>query len=104
MNQKIQDQIEDLEPKDDQPNKVEKLLHWQSVGPNNWRHKEFLALWTSYSVDNTSLDPWGQFHLSWGVTQDDSERPASYRQLNDAIGFRRRKLPLGEHYGVNRGG
>ena len=47
--QQTEDQIEDLEPKDDQPYEVEKLLRWRWAGPNNRRHKEFLVLWTGYS-------------------------------------------------------
>ena len=38
-------QIEDLEPEDDEPYEVEKLLRWRWTGPSTKRQKEYLVLW-----------------------------------------------------------
>ena len=50
-------QVEDIEPKDDKPYDVEKLLRWRWAGPSTKRHKEYLVLWKDYSLDDASWTP-----------------------------------------------
>ena len=54
-------QIEDLEPEDDEPYEVEKLLRWRWARPSSRRHKEYLVLWKDYSFDDATWTPEGNF-------------------------------------------
>ena len=45
---------EEIEPEDDEPYDVEKLLRWRWRGPSHKKVKEFLVLWTSWSIDDAS--------------------------------------------------
>ena len=47
----------EVEPEDDQPYDVEKLLRWCWRGPSNKKVKEFLVLWTGWSIDDASWVP-----------------------------------------------
>jgi hypothetical protein len=47
----------EIEPVDDEPYEVEKLLRWRWVGPSGRRHKEFLVLWKGWSIDDASWIP-----------------------------------------------
>ena len=51
----------EIEPEDDEPYDVEKLLRWRWAGPSGKRHKEFLVLWTGWSIDDASWIPAGNF-------------------------------------------
>ena len=55
--------MEDLEPEDDEPYDVEKLLRWRWTGPSTRRRrqKEYLVLWTGWSIDDASWTPEGNF-------------------------------------------
>jgi len=57
-------QAEDIEPEDDQPYEVERLLRWRWRGPSSRRHKEFLVLWTGWSIDDASWIPSSNFTYS----------------------------------------
>ncbi len=48
---------DDVEPEDDEPYDVEKLLRWRWRGPSQRRVKEYLVLWTGWSIDDASLVP-----------------------------------------------
>ena len=50
-----------IKPKDDQPYDVEKLLRWCWRGPSHKKVKEFLVLWTGWSIDDASWVPEGNF-------------------------------------------
>ena len=50
-------QVEELEPEDDEPFDIEKLLRWQWTGPSTKRQKEYLVLWKDYSLDDASWTP-----------------------------------------------
>ena len=54
-------QPEDIEPEDDQPYDVERLLRWRWRGPSSRRHKEFLVLWTGWPLDDASWIPSSNF-------------------------------------------
>ena len=54
-------QPDDVEPEDDQPYEVERLLRWRWRGPSSRRHKEFLVLWTGWSIDDASWIPSSNF-------------------------------------------
>jgi hypothetical protein len=54
-------QPEEVEPEDDQPYEVERLLRWRWRGPSSRRHKEFLVLWTGWSIDDASWIPSSNF-------------------------------------------
>ena len=47
----------ELEPEDDEPYDVEKLLRWRWRGPSSQQHKEFLVLWTGWSLDDATWIP-----------------------------------------------
>ena len=47
----------ELEPEEDEPYNVEKLLRWRWQGPSSRQHKEFLVLWTSWSLDDATWIP-----------------------------------------------
>ena len=49
-------EVEDaeIEVEADEPYDVEKLLRWRWAGPSGGRHKEFLVLWTRWSLDDAS--------------------------------------------------
>ena len=51
----------DLEPEDDEPYEVEKLLQWRWAGPSGRRFKEFLVLWKGWSIDDASWIPADNF-------------------------------------------
>ena len=59
----IEREIEDtdLEPEDDEPYEVEKLLRWRWAGPSGRRFKEFLVLWKGWSIDDASWIPANNF-------------------------------------------
>ena len=46
--------VGELEPEDDGPYDVERLLRWRWRGPSSRRQKEFLVLWTGWSLDDAS--------------------------------------------------
>ena len=54
-------QVEELEPEEDEPYEVEKLLRWRWTGPSSRRQKEFLVLWKDYSIDDASWTPTENF-------------------------------------------
>ena len=54
-------QPEELEPEDDEPYEVEKLLRWRWTGPSSRRQKEYLVLWKDYSIDDASWTPTENF-------------------------------------------
>ena len=49
--------VGELQPEEDEPYDVEKLLRWRRRGPSSQRQKEFLVLWTSWSLDDTTWIP-----------------------------------------------
>lgn len=49
--------VGELEPEDDEPYDVERLLRWRWRGPSSRRQKEFLVLWTDWSLDDASWIP-----------------------------------------------
>ena len=49
--------VGELEPEDDEPYDVEKLLRWRWRGPSSRQHKEFLVLWTGWSLDDATWVP-----------------------------------------------
>ena len=51
----------ELEPEDDEPYEVEKLLRWRWTGPSGRKHKEFLVLWKGFSIDDASWIPSSNF-------------------------------------------
>ena len=55
------DQPEELEPEEEEPYEVEKLLRWRWTGPNTRRRKEYLVLWKDYSIDDASWTPTENF-------------------------------------------
>ena len=56
-------EVEDaeIEVEANEPFDVEKLLRWRWAGPSGRRHKEFLVLWTGWSIDDASWVPAGNF-------------------------------------------
>ena len=46
--------VGELEPEDDEPYDVERLLRWRWRGPSSRRQKKFLVLWTDWSLDNAT--------------------------------------------------
>ena len=67
----------EIEPVDDEPYEVEKLLRWRWAGPSGKRHKEYLVLWKNYSIDDASWTPAENFtyqrELKKMVTRDKPE-------------------------------
>ena len=51
----------DIEPEDDEPYDVEKLLRWRWAGPSGKRFKEYLVLWTGWSIDDATWIPTENF-------------------------------------------
>ena len=51
----------ELEPEDDEPYEVEKLLRWRWTGPSGRKHKEYLVLWKGWSLDDASWTPTENF-------------------------------------------
>ena len=51
----------EIEPEDDEPYEVEKLLRWRWAGPSGRRHKEYLVLWKNWSIDDASWTPAANF-------------------------------------------
>ena len=51
----------ELEPEDDEPYEVEKLLRWRWTGPSGRKHKEYLVLWKGWSLDDASWIPTENF-------------------------------------------
>ena len=49
--------MDELELEDDQSYEVEKLLHWRWSRPSGKRVKEFLVLWSGFSIDDASWIP-----------------------------------------------
>ena len=47
----------EIDPEDDEPYDVEKLLRWRCAGPSGRGHKEHLVLWTGWSLDDASWVP-----------------------------------------------
>ena len=45
---------EEVEPEDDEPYDVEKILRWRWRGPSQRRFKEYLVLWSGWSIDDAS--------------------------------------------------
>ena len=48
------DEGAEIEPEDDEPYEVEKLLRWRWAGPSGRRYKEYLVLWRGWSIDDAS--------------------------------------------------
>ena len=51
----------EIEPEDDEPYDVEKLLRWRWAGPSGKRYKEYLVLWTGWSIDDATWVPTENF-------------------------------------------
>ena len=51
----------EIEPQDDEPYDVEKLLRWRWAGPSGKRYKEYLVLWTGWSIDDATWIPTENF-------------------------------------------
>ena len=49
--------VDDLELEDDRSYEVEKLLRWRWSGPSSKRVREYLVLWSGYSIDDASWIP-----------------------------------------------
>ena len=49
--------VDDIELEDTEPYEVEKILRWRWRGPSGRRYKEFLVLWSGYSIDDASWIP-----------------------------------------------
>ena len=49
--------VGELQPEEDEPYDVEKLLRWRWRGPSSQRQKEFLVLWTGWSLDDATWIP-----------------------------------------------
>ena len=49
--------VDELELEDDQSYEVEKLLRWRWSRPSGKRVKEYLVLWSGYSIDDASWIP-----------------------------------------------
>ena len=70
-------QVEDLEPEDDEPYEVEKLLRWRWTGPSTKRQKEYLVLWKNYSIDDASWTPADHFTYPEELKKmEDRDQPA----------------------------
>ena len=70
-------QVEDLEPKDDEPYEVEKLLHWRWTSPSTKRQKEYLVLWKNYSIYDASWTPADHFTYPEELKKmEDRDQPA----------------------------
>ena len=50
-------EVDELEPEEDEPYDIEKLLSWRWTGPSTKRRKEYLVLWMDYSIDDASWTP-----------------------------------------------
>ena len=57
----VEQEDADIEPEDDEPYDIEKLLRWRWTGPSGRRHKEYLVLWTGWSIDDASWIPTENF-------------------------------------------
>ncbi len=62
-------QAEELELEDNTPYEVERILRWRWKGPSGRRYKEFLVLWTGYSVDDASWIPATNFDDPQGLKE-----------------------------------
>ena len=51
----------EIEVEADEPFDVEKLLRWRWASPSDRRQKEYLVLWTGWSIDDTSWIPTDNF-------------------------------------------
>jgi hypothetical protein len=61
--------VGELEPENDEPYDVERLLRWRWRGPSSRRRKEFLVLWTGWSLDDASWIPAENFTSARELTK-----------------------------------